>query len=64
MAQVTFLSKSPPKAGISNTLKAKTLKGLALREYKQKITLDPTQREVIVGTLRTNRRRLASYAGQ
>ena len=34
---------------ISNTRRA--LKGNALREYKQSITLNTMQREVIVGTL-------------
>ena len=32
-------------------IKAKTLKGNALRKYKKTITLNPTLREVIVGTL-------------
>ena len=42
-------------------IKAKTLKGKALRQYKQTITLSQMQREVLVGTLRTNRRRLYTF---
>jgi len=43
---MTQLNKLTSQLDIS-----KTLKGSALREYKQKINLNPMQREVLVGTL-------------
>ena len=50
--QVTSQASWQLSNKISNTRRA--LKGHALREYKQTITLNPMQREILVGTLHSD----------